>query len=78
MIVEPIHFQNVKILWKGVEADGHGSSGQKISFPKDERTGPNPANIFKLKKKISEKLPSEFPMEVLENAYSRLEHPDEK
>ena len=75
MTVKPVHFQNIKILWK---ADGMHAHGENITFPANVETAPTVEKINNLKKKISELLPEEFPMRVLDREYARLEHPDEQ
>ena len=78
MNVQPMHFQNIKILWKSNQENLDSMRDEKISYPNDPVTGPTEEKINQLKYKIFKKLPEQFPMEVLNKEYGWLEHPDEK
>ena len=80
-MVEPLHFTNVKILWRGQpkkREDFEREDKNDVEYPSDPKTGPTKEKIEALKQKIARKMPEQFPMEILDKEYGWLEHDDDR
>lgn len=77
--VQPLHFQNIKILWKAELRKKLNPESRReeeiVTYPNGQVTS---GRVKEIKERIVKKMPAHFSMETLSKDYEWLDHPNKK